>query len=157
MLLLCTFCSTSVALSVGVGKASGTDTGRSVNVEVPALLGMLKVGPHGLGLTEGVSVNAETVLVAVAGVSLFLATSICLKSANRSGNIFLGIVTVFLAAFSCHADARTVSYGSPCSTFVEHAAHLLGQGGNFQTYRCVSIVRVLFEDSIDRYCIYDIE
>lgn len=101
MLLLSNFCSTSDASSFGVGKASGTDTGSSTTVEVPALLGMLKLGPHGLGLTEGVSANAETVLEAAAGVSMFFANSICLKRANRSGNIFFGIVTVFLAALSC--------------------------------------------------------
>lgn len=91
----------SVALSFGTGKGSGTDTGKSIVVVVPDLLGMLKLGPHGLGIAAGVSTNAEAVLEATAGFNVFFLDRYCLKRANRSGNILFGIVTVFLAALSC--------------------------------------------------------
>lgn len=99
-ILCCTFFSISDASSVGVGKASGMETGSSTDVDEPALLGMLKLGPHGFGLAAGVSTNADAVLEAAAGVSVLFLNRNCLKRARRSGSIFFGIVIVFLAAFS---------------------------------------------------------
>jgi len=102
-MLLCTFVAMSDASSVGVAGASGIDIGSStstVAVDEPALLGMLKEGPQGLGLAAGELVKADAVLDTEAGVKVLFHSSICLNRASRSGNIFLGMVIVFLAALS---------------------------------------------------------
>ena len=101
--MLWTFVAMSDAWSPGVAGASGVDMGSStstVAVDEPALLGMLKEGPQGLGLAAGELVKADAVLDAEAGVRVLFQSSICLNKASRSGNIFLGMVIVFLAALS---------------------------------------------------------
>ena len=102
-MLLWTLMAMSDASPVGVAGAAGVDMGSStsaVAVDEPALLGMLKEGPQGLGLAAGESVKAEAVLDAEAGVRVLFQSSICLNRASRSGSIFLGMVIVFLAALS---------------------------------------------------------
>ncbi len=105
----------SDASSVGVAGASGIDMGSStsiVAVDEPALLGMLKEGPQGLGLAAGESAKADAVLDAEAGVRVLFQSSICLNRASRSGNIFLGIVIVFLAALSYNKTMRCQTGGA---------------------------------------------
>lgn len=53
-----------------------------------------------MGLAAGELVKADAVLDIEAGVKVLFHSSICLNRASRSGNIFLGMVIVFLAALS---------------------------------------------------------
>lgn len=129
----------------------------TVAVDEPALLGMLKEGPQTLGLAIGESVKADAVLDTDAGVRVLFHSSICLNRASRSGNIFLGMVIVFLAALSYNKTVRCQTSGAANPDPRDQLWSNSRKRDLERVYRSVSIVRMLFEDSIYGNSLYDVK
>ena len=161
-MLLWILLSTSETSAAGVVIGSGTDLGNSISItsDEPALLGMLKEGPHDFGpeAAAGESTKAEAVLEAAAGVSVLFLSSSCLNNASRSGSIFFGTVMVFLAALS-YSKSLVNEYqivifrlnDKACRHQHDVRARLGG------AYRSIRVVGMLFDDSIYSCCLYDVE